>query len=181
MISCSTPFLESDLCIHFPGEAFYKEILQTRPGLSELSFVTGRSVFYDRYDRWKKSSAIAAIIWKPALSSDRSDSNNIRMHCVPDSKIPNFPLLKDLSNPKFMSPLSFPSSFTFKSIHKISIKKKPSSRNRRFTTAMLNLTNGAKNVSDAGPLDLHSLSQRSFVNHKSPRSLNYFFQQSQRA
>ena len=39
------------------------------------------------------------------LSSDRSDSNNTRMHCVPDSKIP---LLEDLSNPKFMSSLSFP-------------------------------------------------------------------------
>ena len=48
------------------------------------------------------------------------------------------------------------------------------SRNRRFTAAMLNLTNGANDVSDAGPLDFHSLSQRSqreYGNHKSLRSL----------
>ena len=49
--------------------------------------------------------------------SDRSDSNNTRMHCVADSKIPKFPLLEGLSNPKFMSSLSFPSSFTLKSTH----------------------------------------------------------------
>ena len=53
-------------------------------------------------------SAIAAIIWKP-LSSDRSDSNNTRMHW--------HPLLEDLSNPKFISSLSFPSSFKLKSTH----------------------------------------------------------------
>ena len=54
--------------------------------------------------------------------SYRSDSNNTRMHCVPGSKIPKFPLLEDLSNPKSMGSLSFPSSFMLKSTHKY---KKP--------------------------------------------------------
>ena len=69
--------------------------------------------------------AIAAIIWKPLSSdrgdhSDRSDSNNTRMHCVADSKIlRKLLLLEDLSNP---ISLSFPSSFTLKSTHKY---KKP--------------------------------------------------------
>ena len=44
------------------------------------------------------------------------------LHCVPDSKITKLPLLEDLSNPKFMSSLSFPSSFALKSTHKF---KKP--------------------------------------------------------
>ena len=57
-----------------------------------------------------------------ALSSDRCDSNNTRMHCVPDSKLPKFPLLEDLSNPKSMDSLSYPSPFTLKSTHKY---KKP--------------------------------------------------------
>jgi len=30
---------------------------------------------YDRYDRWKKRSAIVAIMWKP-LFSDRSDNRS---------------------------------------------------------------------------------------------------------
>ena len=107
--------------------------------------------------------AIAAIIWKPLSSdrsdhSDRSDSNNTRMHCVPGSKIPKFPLLEDLSNPKFMSSLSFSSSFTLKSTHQY---KKPTFK-QESTVHSRHVEFGEWRehyVSDAGPLYLHSLSQ----------------------
>ena len=108
--------------------------------IATIGVIAGEWFPYDRYNRWtvfffsdrsdhmetsliSAIVAIAAIIWKP-LSSDRSDhsnhsdSNNTRMHCVPDGEIPKFPLLEDLSNPTFMGSLSFPSSFTLKSTHK---------------------------------------------------------------
>ena len=114
--------------------------------------------------------------------SNHSDSKNTRMHCVPDNKISKFPLLEDLSNPKSMGSLSFPLSFTSKNTHKYRKKKQPSSRNRLFTAAMLNFTKMARTMlSDAAPLDLYSLSQRSrpsYGNHQSLRSQNYFFQRS---
>ena len=61
-----------------------RTVSQDFPHITD-SFQTHIAWFpYDRYDRWKKSSAIAAIIWKPLSSdhSDRSDSKITRMHCV---------------------------------------------------------------------------------------------------
>ena len=76
----------------------------------------------------EKSSAIAATATIPGSDALRSGQQNTEIPSSGRSLEPKAPM---------------------------SIKKQPSSRNRRFTAAMLNLTNGANDVSDAGPLDLH--------------------------
>ena len=101
-------------------------------------------------------SAIVAIIWKP-LSSDRSDNN--RMHCVPDSKIPKFPLLEDLSNSKSMGSLSFPSSFTLRNTHKY--KKTTFKQESMIHSRHVEFDKWRERCVRRRSLDLHSLSQRS--------------------
>ena len=67
-------FIEWKLTYYNLGEQL-RTVSRDSPHITD-SFQTHIAWFpYDRYDRWKKSSAIAAIIWKP-LSSDRSDRSD---------------------------------------------------------------------------------------------------------
>ena len=67
-------FIEWKLTYYNLGEQL-RTVSRDSPHITD-SFQTHIAWFpYDRYDRWKKSSAIAAIIWKP-LSSDRSDCSD---------------------------------------------------------------------------------------------------------